>query len=184
MLSYAKWTKHHDFHEGCINDQDHGLPMSKGCLEELLRPRASVVKRHIETAHGALFADYGTRFAELRTAASELLRPWLSFMASQLEVTYDVLFGEHGICFAKPRLVGLELLRDGLSFVEMHTEAAQVVLSEVLAYAAIALIASFGLASIIGMNYFCNRVKENGSRRENGQSNVNPALKDSWLQWP
>ena len=48
MLSYAKWTKHNDFREGCISDREHELPLSAECLEELLRPRASVAKRQIE----------------------------------------------------------------------------------------------------------------------------------------
>jgi hypothetical protein len=28
MLNYARWTKHNDFREGCINDRDHNLPLS------------------------------------------------------------------------------------------------------------------------------------------------------------
>jgi hypothetical protein len=48
MLSYAKWTKQNDFREGCINDGEHGLPLSVECIEVLLRPRGFNVKRQIE----------------------------------------------------------------------------------------------------------------------------------------
>jgi hypothetical protein len=47
MLRYAKWTKHND----CINDQEHGLPLSTECSEELLRARVSVEKRQVEAVH-------------------------------------------------------------------------------------------------------------------------------------
>jgi hypothetical protein len=55
MLRYAKWTKHNDFREGCINDREHGLPLSAECSEELLRARVSVVKRQDEAVHAVLF---------------------------------------------------------------------------------------------------------------------------------
>jgi hypothetical protein len=51
MLRYAKWTKQNDFREGCINDQEHGLPLSTECSEELLRARVSVEKRQVEAVH-------------------------------------------------------------------------------------------------------------------------------------
>jgi len=52
MLSYAEWTKHNDFREGCINDREHDLLLSADCSEELLRSRVSFVKRELEAAHG------------------------------------------------------------------------------------------------------------------------------------
>jgi hypothetical protein len=52
MLSFAQWTKHNDFREGCIADQDHDLLMSAECSEELLRSRVSAVKRQVEAVHG------------------------------------------------------------------------------------------------------------------------------------
>jgi hypothetical protein len=48
MYSYAKWTKQNDFREGCINDQEHYLPLSVECIEVLLRPRGFNVKRQTE----------------------------------------------------------------------------------------------------------------------------------------
>jgi hypothetical protein len=53
MLTYARWTKHNDFREGCINDRDHNLPLSSDCVSELKLPRVSAVKRQIEAVHGA-----------------------------------------------------------------------------------------------------------------------------------
>jgi hypothetical protein len=52
MLSFAQWTKHNDFREGCIADQDHDLLMSAECSEELLCSRVSAVKRQVEAVHG------------------------------------------------------------------------------------------------------------------------------------
>jgi hypothetical protein len=130
MLRYAKWTQHNDFREGCISDREHQLPLSAACLQELLRPRVSVMKRQIEAVHGALFAVYGTRFTEMRTAGSELLRTCLSFIDSQLKATYKILSGEHGMRFAEMEIVGPQLLRDGLSFVGRQIEAGQVAFSK------------------------------------------------------
>jgi hypothetical protein len=71
MLSYAKWTKHNDFREGCINDREHKLPLSTECSEELLRSRvAAMAKRQIEAAHSALLGEHGIRFAGMEFAAS------------------------------------------------------------------------------------------------------------------
>jgi hypothetical protein len=67
MLRYAKWTKHNDFREGCINDQEHHLPVSPECSEELLRARVSVVKRQLEAAyHGVLSTAGSVRFGGYR----------------------------------------------------------------------------------------------------------------------
>jgi hypothetical protein len=74
MLSYARWTKHNDFREGCISDREHELPLSAECLEELLRPRASVVKRQIEeAAHGFLSGEHSIRFTWVELAGSFVL---------------------------------------------------------------------------------------------------------------
>jgi hypothetical protein len=71
MLSYAKWTKHNDFREGCINDREHKLPLSTECSEELLRSRvAAMAKRQIGAAHSALLGEHGIRFAGMEFAAS------------------------------------------------------------------------------------------------------------------
>lgn len=56
-LDYARWTKHNDFQEGCINDRDHNLPLSAECVTELMLPRASAVKRHIEAVQDAYVAN-------------------------------------------------------------------------------------------------------------------------------
>jgi hypothetical protein len=53
MLTYARWTKHNDFREGCINDRDHNLPLSPDCVSELMLPRISAGKRQIEAAQDA-----------------------------------------------------------------------------------------------------------------------------------
>jgi hypothetical protein len=53
MLNYARWTKHNDFREGCINDRDHNLPLSSDCVSELMLPRVSAVKRQIEAVQEA-----------------------------------------------------------------------------------------------------------------------------------
>jgi hypothetical protein len=74
MLSYVRWTKHNDFREGCISDWEHELPLSAECLEELLRPRASVVKRQIEeAAHGFLSGEHSIRFTWVELAGSFVL---------------------------------------------------------------------------------------------------------------
>lgn len=155
MLSYAKWTKHNDFREGCISDRDHELPLSAACLQELLRPRASVMKRQIEAVHGALFERYGTRFAGMKTAGSELLRTCLSFIHSQLKATYNIVFGEHDMRVAEMEIVGPQLLRDGLSFVRSQIEAAQVAFSKArdMMFAGMKLAASFVLGLAIGLNF-------------------------------
>lgn len=67
MLSYAEWTKHNDFREGCINDREHSLQMSVEYSEELLRSRVSFVKRQVEAVHG-------------------VCRPWGPFDDSSLRV--------------------------------------------------------------------------------------------------
>jgi hypothetical protein len=73
-LSYARWTKHNDFREGCISDIDHDLPMSAECSEELLRSRVSMmIKRQIVGAHSALLGEHSIRFAGLKFAASFVL---------------------------------------------------------------------------------------------------------------
>lgn len=69
-LSYARWTKHNDFREGCINDVDHKLPLSAACSAELLRPRVSMIKRRIESAHSAFLGEHSVRFAGVKFAAS------------------------------------------------------------------------------------------------------------------
>jgi hypothetical protein len=67
MLSYAGWTKNNDFCEGCINDQEHRLPLSAECSEELLRTRVSVVKRQIEeVSRGFVCKSQFVRFGVLR----------------------------------------------------------------------------------------------------------------------
>jgi hypothetical protein len=58
-LSYAKWTKHNDFREGCINDREHRLPLSAECSEELLRTRVSVVKRQVEAMFDGFLSKNG-----------------------------------------------------------------------------------------------------------------------------
>lgn len=70
MLAYAKWTKRNDFREGCIHDQEHKLPLSAACSEELLRPRVSMVKRQVEGAHSAFFGEHTICFAGAKFAAS------------------------------------------------------------------------------------------------------------------
>jgi hypothetical protein len=57
MLNYARWTKHNDFREGCINDRDHNLPLSADCVAELMLPRVSAVKRQIEAVQDAYVAN-------------------------------------------------------------------------------------------------------------------------------
>jgi hypothetical protein len=57
MLNYARWTKHNDFREGCINDRDHNLPLSAQCVTELMLPRVSAIKRQIEAVRDASVAD-------------------------------------------------------------------------------------------------------------------------------
>jgi hypothetical protein len=56
-LDYARWTKHNDFREGCINDRDHDLPLSAECVAELRLPRVSAVKRQIEALQDACVAN-------------------------------------------------------------------------------------------------------------------------------
>lgn len=77
MLSYARWAKQNDFREGCISDQDHNLPLSAECSEELLRPRVSVVKRQIEAAHSVLRGKHSIGFAGMKTAGSFVF--WFAF---------------------------------------------------------------------------------------------------------
>ena len=83
MLSYAEWTKHNDFREGCINDQEHRLPLSAECSEELLRTRVSVVKRQVEGVYrGFLCKSQVVRFGVLRDPVGAGLDVLLAWMIS------------------------------------------------------------------------------------------------------
>jgi hypothetical protein len=67
IIPFALESQRHDFHERCLADHDHNLPMAKGYPKELDGPRLSFVKRQIETAHVVRFAAaQGIQFAKMR----------------------------------------------------------------------------------------------------------------------
>jgi hypothetical protein len=86
MYSYAKWTKQNDFREGCINDQEHYLPLSVECIEVLLRPRGFNVKRQTE-GEGQL----GEVSVEEIADALERQEIWVAFLDAEIQEVARIL---------------------------------------------------------------------------------------------
>jgi hypothetical protein len=93
MLSYAKWTKHNDFREGCISDREHELLLSAECLQELLRPRASPMKRQIEVVHVVFSKERDILLARMEIAGSFVLGLAIGVSLDSLSKVKNAILG-------------------------------------------------------------------------------------------